>query len=186
MRGVTPAEAVILHKMHFQNANGSPLGEFFIQEGEAVTVETPEKAAEPAFFNQTLGKHIEAKAAVPAITHKRTNAEEITRLKKKYTGIIQENNVAMSAFQAAFGSSSVVKLPETFDELEIGHVFKEQSAPTKIEVGQKTRAQELGGKTRAVLCEIAAGVGLKIHAQDNREQIINAIIEAEAIQAPTK
>lgn len=178
--GITPAEAVILFKMHFQNANGSPLGDFFIQEGEAVTIEVPEKSAEPAYFNQASGKHVDAVDAIPAKTHKRTNAEEITRLKKKYTGIVTENGIAMPAFAAAFGSAASVKLPETFAELEIGYIFKDKAEPSAFEVGQKTRAQELGGKVRVALCEIATALNVKVHSQDTKEQIINAILEAEA------
>src|SRR5690242_13521736 len=84
--GITPPEALILKELHFQFSNGSPLGQdFIIQPGEAVTIEAEAKPAEEAFFDQHRGRHIEAKAAVPAKTHPRTNAEEIQRLRRKYT-----------------------------------------------------------------------------------------------------
>lgn len=186
VRGITPAEAIILYKMHRQNANGSPLGEFFIQDGEAVTVDVPEKAAQEPVYKESTGERFPAKPAVPAVTHTRTNAEEVLRLKKKYTGIITENGLALPAFQATFGNASAVKLPEKFSELdEIGHIFKEQSAPTSVENGVSNRNVELLGKTRAQVCDIASEVKVRVHASDTKEQIIGAIIEAEIKASPS-
>jgi hypothetical protein len=178
--GVTPAEALILFKMHRQNANGSPIGEFFIQPGEAQTVEVAEKPATEREWNQNTGLHTEGKPAVPAVTHKRTNAEEVARLKKKYTGVID----AQPAFIATFGGAAGVRLPETFAELEeIGHLFKEQAAPSAGDKVVLTRKLELLGKTRAALCDMAIPLSIKVHSQDSKESIVNAIVEAEEAKA---
>ncbi|MDE2100603.1 MAG: hypothetical protein KGL39_25390 [Patescibacteria group bacterium] len=177
---VTPAEVLILSKLHFKNSNGSPLGDFYIQDGEAQTVDVEARAAQEQEHNLLTGKVTPAKEFVPAVTHKRTNAEEVERLKKKYTGQISVNGQAMTAFAATFGNAAVVKLPETFAELEgISHLFKAQDAPTKSESAAKARRSELVGKLRADICTLAAGLGIKVHSQDTKEEIITAIIEAE-------
>ena len=183
VRDVTPAEALILYRMHAQNANGTPLGDFFIQPGEAQTIEVPAKPAVEPAFDMATGLRSEAKPAVPAVTHKRTNAEEITRLKKKYTGMVTDptTRTAVTAFAAAFGNASAVRLPERFEELDgIGHLFREQTAPTASQSAAEARFLELGKLTRAKLCEIALPLALKIHPSDTKEQIINAIIAAQA------
>jgi hypothetical protein len=179
--GVTPAEAVILYKMHNAYANGTPLGDFYIQEGEAQTIDVPEKAAQEEERNLLTGKITPAKEAVPAATHKRTQGEEIARLKKIYTGIIQDDGVAKTAFVGTFGSAVGVRIPETFAEIEdVVHItFKTQPKATKAESEANNRKNELLSKLRTELCEIAGGLKLKIHAQDTKEAIVGAIIEAE-------
>src|ERR1700739_367099 len=84
-RGITPAEALILYKLHRQNANGTPLGPFYIQPGEAQTVDKKAIPAEEEYFNPNTGRTVSKKAAVPAVTHTRTIGEEVARLKRKYT-----------------------------------------------------------------------------------------------------
>ena len=187
LRDVTPAEALILFALHKVNANGSPLGDFYIQPGEAVTIDVPEKAAVEQSTNLLTGRVTPAQDAVPAKTHPRTNAEEIGRLKKKYTGMVTDptTRTSVTAFVAAFGNAASPRLPERFDELEgIGHLFKEQSAPTAAQSAGEARALELGKLTRAKLCDIAAPLGIKLHPSDNKEQIINAIVEIEMAPKP--
>jgi hypothetical protein len=178
--GITPAEALLLKELHFQYSNGTPLGpDFVIQKGEALTVEQEGKPAEEEYFNQNTGKHVPAKPAVPAKTHPRTNAEEVERLRKKYTGNITKNGVSLPAFQAVFGMSRTVKLPETFAEIEeaCGIQFHESEIPGHTE--DKQRAFDLSKRTRPELCEMALALKLKIAAGDSKDFIIASIINAE-------
>jgi len=115
---LTPAEVLILHRMHRQYANGTPLADFTIQPGYAVTIERDGIAAEDEYFNQNSGRTIPAKPAIPPVKHKRTQAEEIARLKRKYTGNMSVDGAAKNAFEATFGGAIGIRLPETFDEIE--------------------------------------------------------------------
>ncbi|MEI6195400.1 MAG: hypothetical protein WCS42_13830 [Verrucomicrobiota bacterium] len=178
--GLTPAEALILFKLHFQNSNGTPLGDLFIQDGEALTVDAEAKPGEEAYFNQNAGKHIEAKAAVPAVTHVRTQAEEVERLKRRYTGIIS----GKPAFEAVFGSTLGVRLPDTFADIAgiVGKHFHKQTEEV-AHSAEKLRTLALSAKTRPELCEVAISHKLKIHATDSKDYVIAAIINAENKQS---
>jgi hypothetical protein len=184
--GITPGEALILYKLHKVYANGTPLGDFFVQPGEAQTIEKEGKPAEEEYYNPATGKAIPAKAAVEPVTHKRTQTEEIARLKRKYTGNITENGVSLTAFIATFGSGAGVRLPETFAEIEefIGGtpdhpIFRAEEGQAKV-LSQRARANELAPKLRADLCDLAIKLKLRVHAQDSKESIIQAIIAAES------
>lgn len=84
-RDLTPAECLLIHAIHFKNAQGSPLGDDFAVYGEAITIESPSKPAEDETFNAITGHRTPGTPAIPAKTHKRTNAEEVARLKKKFS-----------------------------------------------------------------------------------------------------
>lgn len=181
--GLTPAEVLLLHHMHRTNANGSPLGDWFIQKGEALTIDQEGKPAEEAYFNQHAGKHIDAREAVPAKTHARTNNEEIARLRKKYTGNITQGGVAKPAFEAVFGSAAAIQLPRTFAEIEevVGIHFRDQPEGEDAGVTREvnSRREDLLRLGRADVAAIAGGMKLMVHHQDTKEQIIASIIEAE-------
>lgn len=81
--GITPAEALILRKLFFKSSQGSPL------------------------------IHLEVSGDAQTEGRARTNAEEIARLKMKYTGIIDGKR----AFEAVFGTNSLLRLPQTFEEV---------------------------------------------------------------------
>lgn len=187
VRGITPAEALILHAMHFQYSQGTPLGDFYIQDGEeALTVDEPGRAAEEEYFNQHTGKAVPARAAVPPKTHKRTNAEEIARLQRKYTGMIKRDGVSKSAFAAVFGDSRQVKLPETFAEIHdlIGgspeHPIFRSAKQAPADTIVRDRKQTLMLLGRADVAAMALGLKLKVHAADTKEEIIGAIMAKEA------
>ena len=189
VRGVTPAEVLILHAMHFQYAKGTPLGDFYIQEGVAETVDVEGKPATEEEYNPGTGKTIPARAAIPAKTHKRTNAEECARLRRKYTGNISKNGQSKPAFEAVFGGNPVVKLPETFDEIGefVGHteeqpIFKSLDAAPKDDL-IRTRRQALIALGRADVVTLAISKKLKVHAGDSVEEIVGAIIAKEATEA---
>ena len=165
MRGVTPPELVILRELHFKESNGSPIGaDLQLEPGEAVTVEIEGKAEEPEYFHQGTGKTIAKKDAVPPVTHPRTNREEIERLKRKYIAKIPGKQDSKDVFTECFGSSPMVKLPETFDEVlpQIG-LFDEGTGkglilPADAEVAEEDDGgQDLGDKTRAELAQARAG-----------------------------
>lgn len=178
--GVTPAEALLLYELHRVYANGTPLSnDFVIQKTEAETIEQEAKPAEEGYFDQVRGKHIDPKPEIPAKTHKRTQQEEIARLRKKYTGNITKNGISMPAFAAVFGTSPAVRLPETFEEIEelVGVQFHKEEIAGHNE--DKQRAFDLSKRTRPELCEIAMSLKLKIAAGDSKDFIIAAIINAE-------
>lgn len=178
---VTPAEAMILHNLHKQYANGTPLGDFVINQDEAVTVDAEGKPAEEAYFNQNSGRHVEARPEIPAKTHTRTQAEEIARLKKKYTGNITVDGVAKPAFEATFGTALAVRLPETFEEIApiVGDHFRKADEES-VYADDAKRTLELEKLSRPELTEIALrDHGITCHAADSKSYIVAAIINAE-------
>jgi len=116
-RGVTPAEALILYAMHRAGANGSPLVDLIVQPGEAVTVITPAKRGEGAYYDSHRGVHVPAVDPVPEVTRPRTNAEEIERLRRTYHGTIKVGDKNVPAFEAVFGMQARIQLPSTFEEI---------------------------------------------------------------------
>lgn len=178
--GITPAEALILYRLHRTNANGTPLGNFFIQPGEALTIDVEAKPAEEEYFNQHTGRHVSAKAAVAAKTHPRTKQEEISRLKRKYTGNITQGGVAKTAFVATFGDSINPQIPETFAEIEelTGHIFHDAGeTPAGPEDPRKV---ELMKMRRADLCALAVDqYKIKVKVGDDTGDIVDAIIDAQ-------
>jgi hypothetical protein len=189
VRGVTPAECLIFHRMHMVNANGSPLGEFFIQPGVAQTVDVP-AVSDQAEYVDVHGRVMPAKEGHAAETHDRTDEEEIERLKSRFSGNISVDGVAKTAFAATFGSEVGVRLPQTFAEIEriVGGtkdrpIFKE-TAESNADPKIAKRRGELSGKLRADLCKIANSLEIAVHAQDSKESIVAAIIEADNKPAP--
>lgn len=191
VRDVTPAEVLILSAMHFKESNGSPLKDFTVQPGEALTVDFEEKLPQPGYFNVNIGKQIPDVPGVPARTHKRTNAEEIARLKKKYTGTIRlDDGSNKPGFEAVFGSNRIITLPQTFAEIAeiVGIEFpkasdSDDSGPTEAQM----RREELMGMKRHELAEIAIKEHkLKVAPSDTVEAIVDAIIESETEAAQPK
>jgi hypothetical protein len=182
--GITPAEALILYKLHRLNANGTPLGSFFIQPGEAETIEKEGKPAEEEYFNQHTGRMVVAKPAIPALTHKRTVGEEVTRLKRKYTGNITENGQAQTAFVATFGAGLNPRIPEKFSDIEelTGHIFQAADAvPAEPQGEIADRKRQLLAMKRGELCILAVDTyKLRVKVADSNDDIADAIIEAEA------
>lgn len=135
--GITPAEAVILKKMHNAYANGSPLSGFVIV-GEATEVDQfghPATKVERKPFKRLVARMENGSAVMTEIadyenvytpsTKPRSNTEEISRLRRKYTGNVTENGKTVTAWESAFGGGAMVSLPQTFEEVEsiIGPVF---------------------------------------------------------------
>lgn len=181
---VTPAEALILHRLHFKNASGSPLGDDWRVYGEAVTIEVPAKSAEPEWFNVQSGKVVPAKPAVPAVTHKRTQREEISRLKRKYIGQVKENGRNVPVFEAVFGTASTVRLPETFDEIEeaVGIKFPPFVAEETELSEEGYYRKELLAKRRADIVQVALQHKIPVSVEDESATIVANIMAAR--QAP--
>jgi colicin import membrane protein len=116
-RGVTPAEVLILMAMHRSGSNGSPIEQLVITPDEAEVVEEPAKPAQEEYFDQHKGKHVDAIPGTPAVTRARTNAEEIERLRRFYTGTVKVNDRNVPAFDAVFGTAARITLPETFEDI---------------------------------------------------------------------
>ena len=136
--GITPAEAVILKKMHNQYSNGSPLKQLEIV-GEATEVDSfgkPLMIGERKPFKRLVAKMENGSAVMSEVpdfemqytpsTKPRTNEEEVNRLRRKYVGNVAINGRNMPAWEAAFGVGELVQLPKTFEEVRhiIGDVFK--------------------------------------------------------------
>ena len=137
--GITPAEVLVLTQIH---SPGVDRGQYpvivdaVLNDGEAVTIETPSVAAEE---EQHLlgGKVIPAKEAVPAKTHTRTDAEEYDRLKAKYHQTVDgdpKKTVVSQLFNALNPS-----LPKTFGD--IGLTVAETPLPKPV----KTRGESTQG-----------------------------------------
>ena len=123
-----------------------------------------------------------AREAIPAVTHKRTQQEEIARLKKKFTGLIAgEDGRPQTAFIATFGSAAGVRLPETFEEIQeiVGIQFRSQAEESAVSANRE-RTQELAKKSRPEIAQMAiAEFGLQVHPADSKEFIIAAIINEQ-------
>lgn len=136
--GITPAEAVIIKRMHNSYSNGSPLSDLVIV-GEANEVDQygkPLMIGEKKPFkriiasmdnegNPTMKPVADFEMVYTPSLKPRTQLEEINRLRRKYVGNVTENGKSVSAWESAFGSGAIVKLPDTFDEVShvIGPVF---------------------------------------------------------------
>lgn len=134
MYGITPAEAILLKKMHNQYSNGTPLTGLVIV-GEAKEVDQYGKPLEIAnrrpFQRAKAVVEPDGTTAIVQVADfetfytpsnkPRTQTEEINRLRRKYVGNVTENGKTVTAWEAAFGGGAVVHLPETFDE--VAHVI---------------------------------------------------------------
>lgn len=123
--------------------------------------------------------------AVPAKAHKRTNAEEVDRLKRKYTGLITQNGQAKTAFTAVFGDAIGIQLPQSFaDIVEVtGHAAFHPADVKPAEDNSDTamRRRELQAMKRPELCALAVDTyKLKVKVADSNDDIIDGILEAEA------
>lgn len=188
-RDLTPAEVLLLATIHHKNAQGSPLGDDWSVTGEAITVDSPSVPAEDESFNPQTGKTTPARPAIPAKTHKRTNAEEVNRLRKKYANarVRLENGTEAEAFASVF-PGVMPKLPQTFDEIKeaVGKVFPPLSAATKaISEAQAYRAVLLD-KPRHVLVTMALKLKLKVEVADDNTTIVDRIIAKENEEAGEK
>lgn len=188
LRGVTPAELVILRELHFKESNGSPIGaDLQLEPGEALTVDDEGKAAQPGYFHQGSGKFVDPVDAVPPVTHKRTNREEVERLKRKYIAKIPGKKDSRGVFIDTFGESPMVQLPETFDQVlpQIG-LFDEGTGkglilPADVEVSDEDDGgQDLDKKTRAEVVSIAVALKLAVRPTDSKGVIISKILKAQA------
>lgn len=135
--GITPAEAVILKKMHNQYSNGTPLKGLVVV-GDAKEVDQygkPMMIGERKPFKRMIATMDNGNAAFKEVADwemaytpsekPRTQSEEINRLRRKYVGNVTVNGRSISAWEAAFGGGELVNLPETFKEVEhiIGPCF---------------------------------------------------------------
>lgn len=176
LRGVTPPELFLLRELHHRESNGSPIGsDLQLEEGEAVTIDEPEKAAEPEYFHTGSGKGVPAKPFVPAVTHVRTQREEIERLRKKYHCGIPHIPGSKMVFNETFGAGSNVELPEKFsvvcDRLGLDNPIPfGQSPKVNFEV------EDLGKKSRADLVLDAVALGIKVSQTDSIHSLIGKIV----------
>lgn len=136
--GVTPAEALVITAIHSQ---GVDVGQFPaivspVLSGEAVTIESPAVAAED---EQILvsGRVIPATPAIAAKSHPRTDAEELARLKARYTQTLEGDPKKHVVSQLFPGIAP--KLPATFEEIGL----KAAEAPEVVKV--ETRGQSTVG-----------------------------------------
>ena len=154
--GVTPAEALVITAIH---SPGVDAGQFPaivspVLAGEAVTVDSP---AVPAEEEQHLlgGRVIPAKDAIPAKTHPRTDAEELARLKNRYTQTLEGDPKKHVVSQLFPGIAP--KLPATFEEIglkvadapEVSKV--ETRGQSTIGVGELAESHPLRGKKSAAV-----------------------------------
>jgi hypothetical protein len=191
-RDMTPAEALIIQKIHFSGSDGTPLKNIEVI-GEAVEVDEKGKSAVEAYVDPINGRVMPAVDAVPEKNHKRTNAEEIARLKRKYTGNVTVEGRAVNAFTATFGNASRIQLPQTFKEIEEdldgGHTgLIRYPAPVKPQEsdeestprpGASPEVETLMLKTRKELLVEGEALGLVFTAADNKETIATAIVGAK-------
>lgn len=141
---ITPAEAVILKLMHNKESKGTPLRDLVIT-GEAKEVDNfgkpmvyAEAKTRSTKVTQTVnGKKVTMDATeeyteYTESTKARTNAAEVNRLQRKYTGnVTSKDGKTLNAFVAAFGDGAIVSLPQTFEEVKsiIGDCFTDGRAP---------------------------------------------------------
>lgn len=187
---LTPAEVMLLHAIHFKNAQGSPLGDDFAVYGEAVTIESPSKPAEDETFNAITGHRTPGTPAVPAKTHKRTNSEEVARLKKKFANarVRLDNGADVEAFGSVFGTAIMPKLPQTFDEIEdvVGMKFPKLDANPVADSEASAYRNLLLAKPRHAIVQMALAAKIHVGVSDDNASIVDKIIAAEAGGEPVK
>lgn len=180
---LTPAEVMLLHAIHFKNAQGSPLGDDFAVYGEAVTIEYPSKPAEDETFNGITGHRTPGTPAVPAKTHKRTNSEEVARLKKKFANVrvLLDSGADVEAFGSVFGTAIMPKLPQTFDEIEdvVGIKFPQLSAAPVVDSEATAYRNTLLAKPRHAIVQLALDAKIHVCVTDDNASIVDKIIAAE-------
>ena len=186
MRDVTPPELMILQQLHFKESSGSPIGaDLQLQSNTAVTVDVDEKPFEPEYFHSGTGKIVPAKPVIPAVTHTRTNREEIARLSKKYKCPVPHNPGSKNVFIELFGSSPAVNLPQTFDEvLPSMNLIDEATGkglilPADVIVAADPMADDLNKLLRHELVTKAAALKLTVRQTDSKEMLIGKIVAAE-------
>jgi len=186
LRGVTPAELVVLRELHFKESQGTPIGpDLQLEPGEAVTVEQEGRAGEPEYFNQQSGKVVPAKPEVPPVTHKRTDQEEIARLKRKYVAPIPHIKGSKPAFAQTFGESAMVALPQTFDEV-LERLGLPGILPDNAETIDTTSVDGLVKLSRFELVQRAVDLKLRVKSTDQKNEIAAAILDAEAKRSSQK
>jgi len=180
---LTPAEVLMLHAIHFKNAQGSPLGDDFAVYGEAVTIESPGKPAEDETFNGITGHRTPAAPAIPAKTHKRTNSEEIARLKKKFANarVRLDNGTDVEAFGSVFGTAIMPKLPQTFDEIEdaVGMKFPPLAAARIVNSDAAEYRNVLLSKPRHAIVQFALDAKIHVSVSDDNASIVDKIIASQ-------
>lgn len=179
LRGVTPAELLILQQLHWKESQGTPIGDDLqLESGEAQTIEVEEKAAQSEYFHAGSGKIVPAKDFVPAVTHKRTQHEEAARLARKYTAKAPHIKDGKPIFVELFGNGPIYRLPETFEEILPGIGKQSILAADKV-IETSIEADDLSKKTRAEL--VAEAIKLKLTVKQNAtpDQLIVAILAAK-------
>jgi hypothetical protein len=111
MYDLTPADALILQRLHFVGAKGNPITEITIT-GEAVVELKPPQAATEAEYDPRGRVTKQEQPAKPGEYRKRTDAEERVLLQKFYTGVID----TVPIFQKVFPDPTR-RLPQTFKEV---------------------------------------------------------------------
>ena len=130
--GVTPAEALVLNAIHYPGVNDNAEKPQFpvivspVADGVALTEDSPSVPAEEQRLNPLTGKVIPAVPAIPAKTHERTDAEELARLKRKYTQTLDGDPKKHIVTQLFPGIAP--KLPATFEEIGLKIAAPEKTA----------------------------------------------------------
>lgn len=180
LRGVTPAELVCLRELHFKESAGSPIGaDLQLEPGEALTVDMEGKAAEPEYFHQGSGKMVPEKEAAQPVTHKRTDKEEIERLRRKYNSKPPHVKNAAVVFEHCFGTGSMVRIPQSFDEV-LERIGIDQILPENHEFVDTESVAGLAKLSRFELVNQAVNLKLKVKPSDSKEQIAANILDAQA------
>lgn len=173
--GITPAEALILHKLHFKNSNGAPLKDFIVT-GEARTIDVEFKAGEPEYLDRATLRTVPAVPDRQEVSHARTNSEEAQRLRRKYTGLIK----GQTAFVSVFGNQTILNLPATFDEIAeaVGCTFDEGEFVQK----EPTLRDKLLKYTKSQLIAEAEAKGLTVENNTHRLTLVKLLLDhAEAV-----
>jgi len=188
---VTPAECVILHKLHLNGAKGVPLKDFVILDGEAT--EQVGKKKETVKRRNLAGEEVNAEIDVP-ILRTRTAQEELSRLRRAYPGTVKgEDGKSAPVVNVCF-PGAVKRLPERFDELEgqllgVERGFFKRGETKAVNTDNPELAAkraELMEHSRAELIELAEGLKLTIDGSDKKSDIVTKILgAANATQATT-
>lgn len=194
--GVTPAEAVVLHKLHFANAKGNPLKDFKIVEGQAMTKLGQKK--EKAKRKNLEGAEVEVEISVP-IERVRTGQEELVRLRKAYFGTVKGmDGKSAPVVNVCFPGASPI-LPTKFAEIEgnldgvspgffaprlaranapggAAGAKDEELGTGEAEIAAKRK--ELMEHTRAELVELVEGMKITVAQDAKKAELVEAILAA--------
>lgn len=184
---VTPAEVVVLHRLHFKGSGGQPFKNFQILPDLAATKVGSKR--EPGTRKNAEGKDVPVEITVD-ITRVRTAKEEVDRLRRAYPGTVKDpaTKATVTVVEACF-PGQIKRLPLTFEELDgelagmpAGFFTEAAAEAVKAPTNGKAPAEsdakriELMGMKAEDLKDMAAKLEIDVAPNARKADIVNLLL----------